>query len=201
MINSKLPLIMTISYIAILFVSIVTFSILQTSTKPDLPNPSTITVYSYSTKQKDSYEKGSEEYNEIMRLYNAMFEKTYLNQLSDREVLSGKILENTAAAPWTEYNKETGTYLKFTYDTPKKFIVYSGKNSKRVDIQTLYIQIDNTDSVKQIALYYDTKIDTTGNPGASSTDAEENAPEVGYTPLIAEANTHDLYQYVISQFE
>lgn len=191
MAKSRLSLILSISFSIILVAGIIVFAILQTSTKPDLPNPDTIKVYNKSLTESKTISKGTEEYNEIMDRYSLMFEKTYLNQLSDGEVLSGKIVEDLNAEVWTDNNKLNGMYLEFTYTTTKKFIIYRGDSSRRVDIKSLIIPISSSDEVLKAYIYY--TVDNSSN----SSDKNKQPAEPCY-PLVIEANTREMYSYLKS---
>lgn len=190
MTKSKLSLILSIIFSTVLVVGIITFAILQTSSKPDLPSPDSIKIYNKSLTASKTVNKGSDEYNAIMDKYNLMFEKTYLNQLSDGAVLSGKITENVNKELWTENNKLNGMYLELTYETAKKFIIYRGDSSRRVDIKSLFIPISSTSDTLPLCVYY-----TVDNQSSSDKDKVQAEP---CYPLTIEANTYEMYTYLKS---
>ena len=188
----KIPLILSISLASILLLSIIVLSILQTNTKPELPNPSEIKIYIQSTSAKTTYAKGTDEYNEILKIYNEMFEQTYLNQLSNNDILEPHLKEDEFAPLWNDINKETGLYVEFVFDSPKKFIVHRGNNARRVDVSSIIFQLSKTDSIEPLYVYYIEKQESSNNQN-NSTAADE---EINY-PIVAQANTHKLYKFII----
>lgn len=187
MIKSKISLILTIIFSSILLASIVVLAILQTNTKPNLPNPDSIKIYNKELSASKTYSKGSTEYNEIVRLYNQMFEKTYLAQMSDDQVLTGKLREDLYSPAWSDNNKLDGLYIEFCYDTTKNFTIYRNENSRRVDIQSLFIKLSNVNNTQSTHVYYTVE---------KIADKNEAAKAEPCYPLIAEANTYELYTYV-----
>ena len=121
----RIPLILTITFTAIILVSVVVLSILQTSTRPDLPNPDSIKIYLNSTTAAATYNKGTAEYNEVLNLYNNAFEKSFLGQLSDNDILERKISEDSTEQIWVDANTKTGVFYEFVFDSPKKYIIYA----------------------------------------------------------------------------
>ena len=189
----KIPLFLTIILSSILFVSVITLSILQTNTKPNLPNPDEIKIYKYSTSADITYTKGTDDYNNFLKLYNSMFEKTYLQQLGDNDILSKNLHEDTFAPLWSDVNKETGVFIEFTYSTPKKFIIHRDNNSRRVDISSIIFEITKEDKSHQLYIYYTVKEES------SSDDKNKNQrdPEP-YYPIVTQANTYDMFKQLIS---
>ena len=119
-----------------------------------------------------------------------MFEKTYLDQISDNHVLSGKLSEDTSAVEWTDNNKLNGLYVEFNYNTTKRFVIYRNENSRQVNIKTLIFKINNDSGVNPISLYYTIE---------QSTDKNDKTPKEPCYPLIAEADTSDLNSYIKSK--
>lgn len=189
MTKSKLSLIIAITFSAILLVSVVVLAILQTNTKPNLPNPDTIKIYNKELSASKTYEKGSDEYKHILKLYNAMFEKTFLSQIADNQTLSGKLSEDINKAPWSDGIKQTGLFIEFEFSTTKKFIIYRDGNARRVDVKSIFIELTGENSVKGTSIYYTLQAET-------GTDKNEKT-EPCY-PIIAEANTSNLHTYVKS---
>ena len=189
----KIPLFLTIILSSILFVSVITLSILQTNTKPNLPNPDEIKIYKHSTSADLTYKKGTDDYNTLMELYNSMFEKTYLQQLSDNDILSNDLHEDTFAPLWSDVNKETGVFIEFTYSTPKKFIIHRDNNSRRVDVSSIIFEITKEDSSHQLYIYYTVKEESSSN----EKDTNKREPEP-YYPIVTQANTYDMFKHLIS---
>lgn len=187
MIKSKISLILTIIFSSVLLVSIIILAILQTNTKPNLPNPDTIKIYNNELAASKTYEKGSTEYNEILKLYNQMFEKTYLSQISDDQVLTGKLSEDLYSPLWSDNNKLDGLYLEFSYNNTKNFTIYRNGNSRRVDVKSLVLKLEKTNKTEATHIYYTIETPT------DKKEAEKLEP---CYPLLAEANTSELYTYV-----
>lgn len=124
-----------------------------------------------------------------------MFEKTYLAQLSDNSVLPENLAEDTFAPLWSDVNKETGLYLEFVYSTPKKFIVNRNSNTRRVDVSTIIFELSKSNSSQDIYVYYTVKTD---DSSSSSSNKKEETTEPNY-PIVAKANTYDLYKHLISK--
>ena len=195
MTKHKIPLILSISLTAILFISIIVLSILQTNTKPNLPNPDEIKIYKQSTSADATYKKGTDEYNAIIEIYNAMFEKTYLQQISDNSIIPNKLYEDTFAPLWSDVNKETGLFVEFTYSSPKKFIIYRDNNSRRVDVSSIVFELSKENSSEQLYIYYTVKEEEKDSNNKNET-TEEAEP---YYPIITQANTYDLYKHLVSE--
>lgn len=191
----KIPLILAITFTSILFLSIVTLSVLRTNTKPNLPAPDEIKIYKQSTSASATYKSGTDDYEEIMKLYNVMFEKTYLSQLSDNSILPENLSEDTFAPLWSDVNKETGLFIEFTYSTPKKFIVNRNNNTRRVDVSSIIFELSKANSSEDIYIYYTVKTDSSSS---SSNSKKEETTEPNY-PIVAKANTYDLYKHIISK--
>lgn len=189
MTKSKLSLIIAIAFSAILLVSVIVLAILQTNTKPNLPNPDTIKIYNKELSASKTYEKGSDEYKNILKLYNSMFEKTFLSQIADNQTLSGELSEDVNSAPWTDGIKQTGLFIEFAFNTTKKFIVYRDGNARRVDVKSIFIELTSENSVKQTHIYYTLEEKT----GTNKTEKTEPC-----YPILAEANTSNLYTYAKS---
>jgi len=187
----RIPLILTAVFASLLLVSVVVLSILQSSTRPDLPNPDSIKIYLNSTSADRTLEKGTTEYNELMDLYNSAFEKSYLEQLTDNDILEGKIDENTAAPVWQDANTKTGVFIEFIFDSPKKYIIYRNGNSRRVDMKSIIFQVTKENEFKTVDIYYE--IETGGTNGSDAKDRETNYP------LTVEANTSKLYNFAITK--
>lgn len=193
--RQKLIIAISITLSSLLIVSVILFSILQTNTKPNLPNPDTIDIYNQSLSSTKSYKSDSDEYKEIIKLYNKMFEKTYIKQIGDKDILKNTISEDTTSPTWTDNNKETGLYVEFTFNSAKKFIVYRNGSSRRVDLRTIIFRLNKEDKTQQLLIYFKT---------AADIDAENNKENnntidlfVNY-PLNTQANTHDLYNYILT---
>ena len=193
----KLPLILAITFSAILILSVITLSILQTNTKPNLPNPDEIKIYKQSTSAQSTYKKGSAEYNEIINLYNTMFEKSYLNQLTDKKFLREEISEDQFAPLWSDINKETGLFIEFVFTTPKKYIVYRDNNSRRVDVSSIIFELSKEDSSENIYIYYTTQTEENKSNSDKDKNSQEPAAEPNY-PLVTCANTYNLFKYIIT---
>ena len=194
----KIPLLLTIILSSILFVSTILFSILQTNTKPNLPNPDEIKIYKQSTSADATHKKGTNEYNKLIDLYNSMFEKTYLQQLGDNEILSNNLHEDTFAPLWSDVNKETGVFVEFVYSSPKKFIIHRGNNSRRVDVSSIIFEISKEDSSKQLYIYYTVKEEESSSNDKK--DETKRDPEP-YYPIVTQANTYDMFKHLISSPE
>lgn len=193
--RQKLIIAISITLSSLLIVSVILFSILQTNTKPNLPNPDAIDIYNQSLSSTKSYKSDSDEYKEIIKLYNKMFEKTYIKQIGDKDILKNTISEDTTSPTWTDNNKETGLYVEFTFNSAKKFIVYRNGSSRRVDLRTIIFRLNKEDKTQQLLIYFKT---------AADIDAENNKENnntidlfVNY-PLNTQANTHDLYNYILT---
>ncbi len=193
--RQKLIIVISITLSSLLIVSVILFSILQTNTKPNLPNPDAIDIYNQSLSSTKSYKSDSDEYKEIIKLYNKMFEKTYIKQIGDKDILKNTISEDTTSPTWTDNNKETGLYVEFTFNSAKKFIVYRNGSSRRVDLRTIIFRLNKEDKTQQLLIYFKT---------AADIDAENNKENnntidlfVNY-PLNTQANTHDLYNYILT---
>ena len=193
----KLPLILAITFSAILILSVITLSILQTNTKPNLPNPDEIKIYKQSTSAQSTYKKGSAEYNEIINLYNTMFEKSYLNQLTDKKFLREEISEDQFAPLWSDINKETGLFIEFVFTTPKKYVVYRDNNSRRVDVSSIIFELSKEDSSENIYIYYTTQTEENKSNSDKDKNSQETAAEPNY-PLVTCANTYNLFKYIIT---
>ena len=193
--RQKLIIAISITLSSLLIVSVILFSILQTNTKPNLPNPDAVDIYNQSLSSTKSYKSDSDEYKEIIKLYNKMFEKTYIKQIGDKDILKNTISEDTTSPTWTDNNKETGLYVEFTFNSAKKFIVYRNGSSRRVDLRTIIFRLNKEDKTQQLLIYFKT---------AADIDAENNKENnntidlfVNY-PLNTQANTHDLYNYILT---
>lgn len=193
--RQKLIIAISITLSSLLIVSVILFSILQTNTKPNLPNPDAIDIYNQSLSSTKSYKSDSDEYKKIIKLYNKMFEKTYIKQIGDKDILKNTISEDTTSPTWTDNNKETGLYVEFTFNSAKKFIVYRNGSSRRVDLRTIIFRLNKEDKTQQLLIYFKT---------AADIDAENNKENnntidlfVNY-PLNTQANTHDLYNYILT---
>ena len=196
MTKSKLSLILSLTFSTILVVGIITFAILQTSTKPSLPNPDTIKIYNKSQSATKTITASNDEYAEILKIYNLMFEKTYLEQLADDNILEGTISEDLSAPLWEETNKVNGMYLEFEFSLAKKFIIYRNGSSRRVDIKKLIVPISKEDEVLKTYIYY-TVEETTSSNSSTDKDKKEEPKEPCY-PLVVEANTYNMYTYLKS---
>lgn len=194
MIKHKISIILSISFLSLLLLSTIILSIFQTNTKPNLPNPDEINIYNKSISSTTSYKQGTEQYNEILKHYNAMFEKTYLSQLKDQEILNSTIKEDTIATPWNDVNFETGLYVEFKFEKAKKFIIYRNGNSRQVNISSLIFKVSNSNKSDLLYVYY--KIPTVKSESNSNKE-EPQILEPCY-PLITQANTSNLYKYIIS---
>jgi len=192
----KLPLILAIVFTSILALSIIVLSILQTNTKPNLPNPDEIKIYKQSTTAAATYKKGTDDYNEIMNLYNSMFEKTYLDQLADNSILQNELTEDIYAPLWADANKETGLYIELIFSTPKKFIVYRNKNSRRVDVSSIVLKLSNENDSQPLYIYYTIKDANKSNSNDKDKEVVETEPNY---PIVTQANTYDLYKHLISK--
>lgn len=190
----KLPLILAITFTGILLVSIITLSILQTNTKPNLPNPDEIKIYKNSTSASDTYKKGTEDYNSIIQIYNSMFEKTYLAQINDRNILKNKISEDTFASPWVDANFETGVYVEFKFSTPKKYIIYRDGSSRRVDISSIIFNVSKDNKTNQLYIYYKLEEKKSSN----NKNEVPTTNELAY-PLVTQANTYELYKFIVTK--
>ena len=120
-----------------------------------------------------------------------MFEKTYLSQIADDQILTGDVTEDPTADLWSDNNKRTGLYIEFEYETTKKFIIYRDGSSRRVDIKSIFIPLSGESGINPIYLYY-----TVEEKSASDKDKTKTT-EPNY-PLVVEANTYDLTTYVKS---
>ena len=192
MIKHKIALILTAVFSGILLISVVVLSILQSSTKPNLPTPDSIKIYLNSSSAEKTFNKGTTEYNEIIKLYNDSFEKSFLEQLADNDVIERAISENTAAAPWSDSNTRTGVYYEFVFDSPKKYVIYRNGHSRRVDMKSIIFQVSKEDTFKTTNVFYQVE-----KPSGSSSSSSNNEKETNY-PLLTEANTSKLYNYAIS---
>lgn len=194
MTKHRISLILTISFASILLISLIILSILQTNTSINLPNPDKIKIYKLSTTASNTYSKGSDEYNEVLALYNNMFEKTYLEQLADNNILSSTINEDPNKEPWADANYETGVFIEFTYDSAKKLIINRDGNTRRVDVTSVIIQLTKNDKSEQVSVFYKVPKETTSS--SNSNKKEQQTEKEKCYPLITYANTYELYKYV-----
>ena len=154
MIKHKFALILTAVFSSVLLISVVVLSILQSSTKPDLPNPDSIKIYLNSTSASKTFTKGTEDYNKILQLYSDAFEKSFLNQIADNNILERNINENTSESAWNDANTRTGVYMELIFNEPKKYIIYRDGNSRRVNINTIIFQLTKENEFKKVNVYY-----------------------------------------------
>ena len=191
MIKHKFALILAATFSSVLLISVVVLSILQSSTKPDLPNPDTVKIYLNSTSANKTYTKGTEEYNKIMKLYSDAFEKSFLNQIADNNILERNISENISASTWNDSNTRTGVYMELIFNETKNYIIYRNGNSRRVNINTIIFQLTKENEFKKVNVYYTVE----KLPSGSSSDKTD---EIINYPLLVEANTSKLYNFAIS---
>ena len=111
----KIPLLLTIILSSILFVSIILFSILQTNTKPNLPNPDEIKIYKQSTSADATHKKGTDEYNKLIDLYNSM--KEFI-----------KNPENIPSKKWYHFPMENLSKLKKQNEASFMIRMYQSRN-------------------------------------------------------------------------
>lgn len=190
-------MILTICFSSILLISILVLSILQTNTKINLPNPDSIKIYKKSTTTSKTYAKGSDEYNSIVELYNSMFEKTYLKQLSDDDIISGEIAEDLSAPLWVDANYETGVFVEFLFDSAKKVILFRDGNSRRVDVSSIMFQITKENKTSKLYVYY--KLPSTSSDSSSKSESTTPTTTEPCYPLVTQANTHELYKFITSK--
>ncbi len=198
MIKHRIALILTAIFSSLLLVSVIVLSILQSSTRPDLPNPDSIKLYLNSTSAGKTLTKGTSEYNKVMSIYNDAFEKSYLSQLTDNNILERSIHENTSAEVWNDTNTRTGVYMEFIFDEPKKYIIYRNGNSRRVDITSVIFKLTKENEFKEVDIFYEVKKETSSSSSSSSNNSTNKKVEETNYPLAVEANTSKLYNYAIS---
>lgn len=195
----KIALILSICFSSILIVSLITLSILQTNTKINLPNPDSIKVYKRSTTAAATYDKNSDDYNTILELYNSMFEKTYLQQLSDNDIIDPTINEDTNAGVWKDANFETGIFVEFVFESSKKIVIYRDGSSRRVDITSIIFELTKSKENRQLYVYYKLPATKTNNSSSSSSSTSETANTEPCYPLVTQANTYELYKFIVTK--
>ena len=173
MTKHKISIILSICFASITLLSLIVFSILQTNTGLNLPSPDTIKIYKLSTSASSTYSKGSSDYNKILSLYSNMFEKTYLAQLADQDILTGEIYEDPTKAEWIDANYETGVFVEFVYNDAKKLIIERDGNTRRVDITSIILQLTRNNSVEQVSVYYKTKSDSSSSSSSNKQTEKE----------------------------
>lgn len=199
--TNKIPLILAIAFSFILATSLITLAILQTNTKLNLPNPDEIKIYKSSLTASTTYKKGNDDYNTFMEIYNNAFEKTYLDQLTSNNIITGEISEDLSKPLFKDADKENGLFVEFVFSTPKKYIIKRNGSSRRVDITKTIFKLSKENASIPTYIYYETKAseeakNTSSSSSSSNSKKEELEPNYA---LKTYANTYDLYKHIMTK--
>lgn len=128
-----------------------------------------------------------------------MFEKTYLQQLSDNDIIDPTINEDTNAGVWKDANFETGIFVEFVFESSKKIVIYRDGSSRRVDITSIIFELTKSKENRQLYVYYKLPATKTNNSSSSSSSTSETANTEPCYPLVTQANTYELYKFIVTK--
>ena len=186
MTKSKFWPIFILSYTIVMFASIITFSVMQNNISLDLPEPDKVVIYNGSQVATKTFVAGSEEYEQIVSAYNNMSQKTMLQQLVSGHIINNNVTEGTNRALWLDSNKESGIWIEFCFNNPKKMVVSIDGNTRRIDTKGIIFRASSKDTFSDISIYY-----REGDKFSQTDQFNEKA-----YPLVIEANTSELYTIV-----
>lgn len=155
--------ILSIALVAIcaaLVVGVTLCSFLPKSFNPGLEKPSYIRLFSSinSSINDTTYTSDSDEYKEIMELYNQSFETTVFGAM-----FQGKALEGiTFKEGYQSLSSLSGTYIEFNYDEVQT-IKINGKTLEEAGIESQFsnhqyrsvvIEVINSESLSKLNVYF-----------------------------------------------
>ena len=164
-IANKIVSIVLLALCVALVVTVVLCSFLPKNFNPGLNEPDYIVVHTQDTSSpanKSQYAKNSEEYKELLRLYNESFETTVFGALFQGRALEGVTEEEGHKS----LSSLSGPYLEFNYTTSQKVYVngellvdYLAKQGKspmvsNTDYISAVVEVYNTTSLSQIRVYF-----------------------------------------------
>ena len=181
----------------LIVVGVTLCSFVPKSFNPGLNDPAYIVVHtkdSSSPANGSTYQKNSDEYKELMKLYNDSFETTIFGAL-----FQGKAFEGvTEAEGYKSLNSLSGPYLEFNYTESqtiyingKTFDEFADEREAREGIKPIVsnssyiscvIEVSNSTSLAQINVYF--KYRDTGTNNYS------------YIRLLTYAKQASLYDYI-----
>lgn len=177
-----------ISVTAIILVAIITTSIISvfTYTSDGLPagSPKSINVY-YASTSETTYEKGTENYNKILKGYTQMTRFSLFNQVASGFHINEKTNQDLSGnSSWSETNKLSSGWfsVEFIYDENQKVVVEVDGNTRVITFRSLIFLIDNSDERQDLKIYFST-LDT----------RVYNTSESKAYPFIVQAKTADFY--------
>lgn len=122
--------------------------------------PAYVKVYKKASQDYEMFEKGSEEYNKIMELYNDSFSESIMNL-----IFNGKLKEDVTVTNKTQSSlltsvvaKATSTiYVQFCYNTPQEMMlngeVYKNTANNSQKYLSLLMEVRETTEMEAITIY------------------------------------------------
>lgn len=154
-------------------------------------SPSEIKIYNNSQTVAKSISESDAEYEEILKLYNSSFTGSYFEQVKQGDYFTTKTEENVNGNEWNEYNKQNGLYLEFLYESPVRYIVYRGNDSRVINISSIIFKVSSEKTITAIDVYY--AID-----GSYINDKDVTGDSEIFYPLTVNGKTNKLYSYLKS---
>lgn len=157
----------------------------------NVAEPEYITIYKNGTVANEYVEKGTEQYNTIMRLYKESFKTNVLNALFQGKAFSGVSVEEgrQTISSTTLKSSASKIYIEFSY-TQKQVVKENGVEVEGSwDNEYLYMPIEVTDSTSL------TQISAFARYGTSS--STDNNSYYHYTAFAIQ---HELFTYLNETF-
>ena len=146
--------ILIIVFSSVMLISIIPLAFIQNNSSLDLPNPDSIIIYDKSQIPIESFSPNDEAYNEIISAYNNMSQKSLLQQLSSGHIISNNITEGTNKSLWLDSNKESGIWIEFAYNNPKKMVITINNNTRQIDTKGIIFQLSHKDQFSNCLIYF-----------------------------------------------
>ena len=158
--GKKITSIALVAFCALLVVAVTLCSFLPKSFNPGLNEPDYIRLFSSTNADIDNttYNSDSEEYKQIISLYNESFETTVFGAMFQGKALSKVTLKEG----YQSLSSLSGTYIEFNYSEVQT-IKINGKTLEEAGIESQFsnhqyrsvvIEIVNSEMLSQINVYF-----------------------------------------------
>lgn len=154
--------------------------------------PVTVMVFNQSTTAtvSNGYEKGTAEYNDVLKQLENVTNISLFNRLKNGTTLENRIVQDVEGkyTKWSTTLKSNNIVVDLTYDKEQDVVIYNGENTRVISYFCLAYVIPISNEFSDVLVYYSDTNDST----------KKDTEYAACKPLILKGMAKDFIKFVES---
>lgn len=180
-------------FIGLIIVTLTTLGCIHINNALEIEEPSKIVYYVKSAVGVTRTEKESPKvFNTIKEKFNKSTNLSVFDYMAKGISLKSNPTQdyNNEFSPYSATLKENGVCLEFIYENKQSIVVEIDGNTKVVEFYSFIVEVKNSASANEIALYFST-----------SSGEYKDYDNAGKNPIVIVAKQKSLHKYIMSLVE